>query len=39
MSGLLFASSGAECSELPARDYFTEVNIPFYPLSTEKKKS
>lgn len=30
-------SSGAECSELPARDYFTEVNIPFYPLSAEKR--
>ena len=30
-------SSGAECSELPACDYFTEVNIPFYPLSAEKR--
>lgn len=37
MSGLLFCSSGAECSELLIRDYFTEVNIPFYPLSTEKR--
>ena len=31
---LLFWS---RCSELPARDYFTEVDIPFYPLSTGRR--